>query len=393
MPAFGAPGADVKYREYQVPGGQNYREDLIKAPKFKAPSDAPDDSELLVLKDQLWERIDDARDRYNLLDYEDGSRADQFWQNTIDPLHRELDALEKEILAIRAQRPKNYETSHWPDDPNVLVHSRANDRFLEGAESKGRFIEEIQSDLHQQGHVSGYSQEEHQQLVEQFKKKLESLGPVSSDEMDSPRIRRLQAQEERLEQGPVPNLPFKESYPDLALKQQLLDAAEDPSIDWLGISGPETQINRFPSEKNVKGMQFNYGEKYPAALKKLLKPFGGEVESVNLPFQGKFEEGLEPYIGYNKGTFYRGAPQGEGGTAVASAYPKPNPALQGHFASDLQPVEAILRDQAKQGINPPGPQAWISRLTPEMKQKIKEVGFPAMAALFGLRDAFSGREQ
>ena len=49
-----------------------------------------------------------------------------------------------------------FRSSHYPDYSTILVHTRANERTLPSGEP-GRFVEEVQSDWHQQGKKVGYS--------------------------------------------------------------------------------------------------------------------------------------------------------------------------------------------------------------------------------------------
>jgi hypothetical protein len=53
------------------------------------------------------------------------------------------------------------EERHWPGTPNVLAWSRANDRVIDGKRSL--FLEEIQSDWHQQGRDHGYKTADNEQ--------------------------------------------------------------------------------------------------------------------------------------------------------------------------------------------------------------------------------------
>jgi len=47
----------------------------------------------------------------------------------------------------------------------------------------------------------------------------------------------------------VPDAPFKETWPDLALKQQLLDVAHRRDLSWLGLSGSKTHVDRYGTER------------------------------------------------------------------------------------------------------------------------------------------------
>lgn len=464
-PMYGAPGHDVRYREYQIPGGENYQETLIKAPK-------PEKQVILdANREKAFNAYADAHDhlgnlRQELRDlHEIGNLPFEGQPRDITARARELeDAIEQaqrmrdEAAAHWASFPepepeaRPYLSSHWPEDPNVLVHSRANERRLgtprpnpayedltrqiadkeaelenfrnqrygedwlggptastelvpeervfidqrQGLEDyrnlkvprllpvegpKGRSIEEIQSDLHQAGRKVGYSPEENAQKAIEIQSKYGNEEGFTAQE-----LQQWLRERDQIARGPVPDLPFKESYPDLALKEQLLEVANDPSLEWLGITGPETQIARFPSEQNVKGMQHFYGQEYPNKLAKLLKPFGVKVEKTTLPRVDRPAGFL-----HSQGEIYPIEGAGNYGPPVASVWPRRTPIGFDEDISKL--VSKLEHDYVDNNMQLMGPEAYIARLSPEVKAAIKKVGFPAMTALLGLRNAFSGQQE
>jgi hypothetical protein len=59
---------------------------------------------------------------------------------------------------VAAQKVPSYISPHFPGIPNYVAHLRVNDRT--DAEGKpGLFLEEIQSDRHQQARVKGYKED------------------------------------------------------------------------------------------------------------------------------------------------------------------------------------------------------------------------------------------
>jgi hypothetical protein len=91
-------------------------------------------------------------------------------------------------------QPGWFEGSHW-DEPNVLAHVRFNDR-VDSSGKKTLFLEEVQSDWHEQGRERGYESKElsaeraakAEALKEQRKKAWEAL---ESAEEKIPEIREL----------------------------------------------------------------------------------------------------------------------------------------------------------------------------------------------------------
>jgi len=273
---------------------------------------------------------------------------------------------------------KNFQTPHFNNEPNNIVWSRHNDRTLPpsvgnpNSTGKGRFIEEIQSDLHQQGRELGY---EGQNSELDFAR--ETLGKNT---------------------GQAPDLPFKSTYPDLALKQQLLDAANDPSLEWLGVADANT-VSKMEGHAQVKpGMELNYDQKYPSALKRLLEPLGGKVGYDELPGSKLYSaEGATPTDEGSSIIRAFTAPNQftEEGQQIASIIPSRNSPLPSNVYDDFNSANKLAQQIQASGRTLPGPGFFKANLTPEIKQMIKERGFPAMAALLALKRAnvFSGEEK
>jgi hypothetical protein len=59
----------------------------------------------------------------------------------------------------------------------------------------------------------------------------------------------------------VPDAPFKETWPDLGLKQQLLEAAKDPDAQWLGFTSGQTQAARYDLSKQISRVEFDAGDR------------------------------------------------------------------------------------------------------------------------------------
>jgi tRNA G10 N-methylase Trm11 len=154
------------------------------------------------------------------------------------------------------ETPSVYNSSHF-DEPNILAHIRFNERT--DADGKNvLFVEEIQSDAHQEGRRKGYK------------------GQLTSDEANRLRLLNEQVykigftEKERMEYDAlnkknnidgVPNLPFKKSWHELGFKKALRYAVENgfDQIAWTtGTQQNERydlskQIDSFTYEKNADG--------------------------------------------------------------------------------------------------------------------------------------------
>lgn len=110
----GATGKTPKYSQYQLPGGENYREVVLAMP-------------------------------VEPLTYEEWSseNQDKHWFKTADePFRKKQFALN--IRDGKAALP-SYTSNHFTDVPNYVAHARLNDR-TDSEGKAGTFIEEIQSD-------------------------------------------------------------------------------------------------------------------------------------------------------------------------------------------------------------------------------------------------------
>jgi hypothetical protein len=406
QPSSGLEGLDsnrTKWGFLQTPGPkENYGESLINLP-------VPQQGTSEELKDLFYKR----------------------YAKPFTGTEQELQDFNN-ILANEAGQV--FSSSHW-DEPNNLVWSRHNDRRLgptlsenqvndlyeaERARAgkvepsieelagypKGRFIEEIQSDWHQQGRERGYKPAggftelpegyelrkfgEFDDLRDIWKDSPEELEKWGVYNPNRPgfigRIAGHDTPEEAVQSGleainasRPPDAPYKDTYHELALKQQLLDTANDPSLEWLGVADADT-VSAMEGHTNIRpGTELYYNEKHPSALEKLLKPYGGDVQYDLLPGQQLSASG-------EKGVMVDSIPVAHPLTKFDGIGDHHN---YGRVATDIM-------NEMKQRPQLPGPGFWKANLTPEMKKAIAERGFPAMAALLALQAQqrrFNGEEQ
>jgi len=186
----------TKYSDYQLPGGENYRELLLTKPtKGKSNFEQLSPAELNNLRKQYKEDFGELPDRGELRDY--FAR----YQNQ--------------------ERPDVYHSSHW-DEPNVIAHLRMNDRDIPGV-GKSLHLEELQSDWHQQGRKHGY----------QEGRPGEETGDYSISATHG-----------------IPDAPFKQTWPDLLLKRAIAKAVHEnkDAISW---TPGEQQAARYDLSKHV----------------------------------------------------------------------------------------------------------------------------------------------
>ena len=221
---------------------------------------------------------------------------------------------------------------HWGQEAEgVLVHARIQDFDVNG--NKMLFIEELQSDWHNEGHSKGYSTKEYEDAVESQDKlynKYKKLDLafhkyVRSNEFmtDPDDVRKKKsdwlrgkaetAQKKYLDAekavnslkekgaGDTPNAPFKDTYHEFVLKRLLRMAAEQ-GYDSIGWTPADIQSKRW-SDEFAEGYRIEYDQEMPKFLKKYGRQWGAKVDTSFVPnsngtndFIAKRISTLEGYI-------------------------------------------------------------------------------------------------
>ena len=223
---------------------------------------------------------------------------------------------------------------HWGEE-GVLAHARIQD-FYDADGNKILFIEEIQSDWHNEGHKSGYTSEEYNKAKETFDKlyneyiakkqafnKYVRSGDFRTDPEDVRKKkhdwlrRKMDEAEKRMHDaerdveslkgngvGDTPNAPFKENYHEYVLKRLIRMAAEEgyDSIAWTTSDmqmerwNPTRQTNRALGMSDAKnpdavafeeGYRIEYDQDIPKFLNKYGKQWGAKVGSTELEGTGE----------------------------------------------------------------------------------------------------------
>ncbi len=183
----------------------------------------------------------------------------------------------RELLLTMPEKG-HFESRHF-SEPNILAHVRFNDR-VDADGKKVLFIEEIQSDWHQQGRKKGYTSDKYAKLKALQKEglsdavdaALRDMGRLGFDALVSaraairdnpdyedmweieekykPLLRRYYDHAEaeaRLEErgGGVPDAPFKKTWHEFALKRMIRYAAENGYGKVAWTTGAQ-QVKRYP---------------------------------------------------------------------------------------------------------------------------------------------------
>jgi len=242
-----------KYSNYQVPGGEHYRETLQTLPDAKA-------ARLAEINDEIWSLSHSMERTFDANPPVPGSGP------LGDDVVSTISAGRKRLAALRAERssldaPAQFTSPHF-DDPNILVSTRSGEHALPTGE-RGRVIENVQSDWHQTGREKGYE--------------AGPMPPRSYDVTD----RIIDAIDGKPPPG-VPDGPFKESWPNLGIEREIVDAAES-GAEWIAITPSEVLRKR----GETISPQFQ-DQRLPNILEKLLAPFGGGSQEIAEIIKGVF---------------------------------------------------------------------------------------------------------
>lgn len=233
-----AEAPTTKYHEYQLPGGENYRELLITLPRRKAPQAVPDTTGWTV------EVVDDSvyaytGQRHIIVRDADGNIRGQRsgFRGTDEEAIREFAANQQRAATDDAERLLNFKSSHF-NEPNILAHVRFNERTGPNGEQV-LFLEEVQSDWHQEGRKTGYRQKGKKRFTREESQAYQDdifarfdRGEITREQRNE-ELSRLSEMREKAFHG-VPDAPFKTTWPMLVMKRMVRYAAENgyDAVAW-----------------------------------------------------------------------------------------------------------------------------------------------------------------
>jgi hypothetical protein len=188
----------------------------------------------------------------------------------------------------------------------------------------------------------------------------------------------------------LPDAPFKDAWPELGLKQQVLETAADPEASWFGFTSGQTQADRYDLSKRFSEVHYSGTnlKAYDLDGNEIISRTG--VSAKDLPdYIG--EEGAAALLAQPKqGTLQSltGVDLQVGGKGMKVFYdeilPKRLEKIVKPFGGTVErgAVKTPIYDLATQQKNLSGEAAmWFARLTPEMKARILKEGLPLMSLL------------
>jgi len=256
--------APAKHSRWQLAGGENYREILLKLPNKAMEESAAAEMHYrnFIQKggEPNWAELP--------------VETQQSIINSIPSVYKNLSA------------SPEYRSSHF-DEPNILAHIRVNDR-IDADGKKMLLVEELQSDWHQAGRERGYAPKNAEAQLSASKDRMAERGneirTISSrmaalndsqlDEFNAlaqerQRLQDLQGEETEwgnriydAKNSGVPDAPFKDTWYQLSLKR-ILKYAADNGYERVGLTTGKQQIDRFSNElrQNVDEITFQTGLK------------------------------------------------------------------------------------------------------------------------------------
>jgi hypothetical protein len=365
---------DTKFSKYTLAGGENYRELLMTLPEKGETPEELKARGVLSLEDIAKIINDDQR-----------SDATQY--------------REQELRKI-SKKDSGYKSSHY-DEKNILAHIRFNERTdKDGA--RVMFVEELQSDWHQEGRKKGYSSKDLQKKKAELEKEKKEFRELEDDALEvgvngeegyrekySEIQKRIQIKESEIEklkneilaeESRIPNAPFKTTWNELAFKRALLWAVEN-NFDKVAWTTGEQQAERYDLSKQIQKVSI---WEYSGGAKKLQAIDKNENQVINKDITNENE--IEDYIGKDLANKLINSPFEDkgmdtkvrelsgvdlkvGGEGMKAFYDKIVPTMVNKLAKKFG--GKVETSNIKEAGN-----VWSLEITPAMRDSIQQQGLP-----------------
>lgn len=240
----------TKFSQYQLSGGENYKEILIKAPVKKGEISPAKQATLELEKQGITLEPDMDGGVYpikngDMVEYDELSKSTQ---NLLDTAMGNADNASDFKIVQEAM----FKSSHW-DEPNVIAHLRLNERTYE--DKKVTFIEELQSDWAREGRDKGFIKDIKLSATENngYWDITDQNGNVlSKSSLANTKAQALTEATRELDIGKgIPNNPLLKNWQELSIKRALKEAVDNNS-EYLAWTTSEQQSARYNLAKEIK---------------------------------------------------------------------------------------------------------------------------------------------
>lgn len=243
---------DTKFQSYILPGGENYREFLLKMPSTGKVIDH-------------YSVIQDG-DRFVVANDRTGMKLAGTYSSSRDAAQKFADD-QNNSMAKSEGRDAGFRSTHW-DEPNVLVHFRTQD-FTDADGKKVLLVEEVQSDWHQKGKKEGYAGQldrSELELLDQDQKQwvigikdeqghYVGIGKDEAKTVEDAIDKAIPFLKANWRMGRrVPSAPFKKTWPMLGMKRVLRLAAEE-GYDRVAWTTGAAQAERYDLSKQIRAVE------------------------------------------------------------------------------------------------------------------------------------------
>ena len=413
---YAEPKGDVHYGvedygQYRTPGGENYREILIKLPQERVQAKPISVQDLI---DQGY-RVEDLS--FNPVTFQSSYRIvgpDGNWVSQRSgaygishPGQALIDYAQNlsKREAEEANKPK-FRAPHFGDEgKNLLAHARVQDMIGPNGE-KIMLIDEIQSDWHQAGRSKGYRtpevDEAYRRLDQEYQEYINGLKPRIRALLESKNIPEesigsfLKIDEYNLallgeadkfsefqnklfkmnpERFPA-DAPFKKNWHELVMKR-LMDDAVKNGYDRVIITPGAVQARRYDLSQHVDKLIYNPETEYLSAIKGVEVPFMDRVPKSELQdYVGKeVAEKLLSQTPVNGESVLSGLDMDIGGQGMKGFYDQILPSYikkqygveLGQFPVRTQEYDVVRSNQGDWAIVPQGGMSTVKKgfATPE----------------------------
>jgi len=357
----------AKFSQYQLPGGSNYKEVVVKAPTEGMVGPR-------IIKYDSIDRMFRAYDK-------NGNMVGE--AKTQDELQGDV--------SVKAG---NFKSSHW-DEPNPLLHLRKNDRLTDKKEDVS-FLEELQSDWAKTARSGG------QYKVEPATNLPGNQWWVTDTINESDVGRAFDTKQEAqdwVNQHQSPSHPLLKNWQELGIKKWLMDSVNEGKkyISW---TTGEQQADRYDLATVLNEVKWNKSEWHGRETKAIdliekeghninleiekdgtiIETWGGHADWRGRKINEVIGKGIAEKIIENPKGKLSGKGLSFGGEWAKNLYDKQIPNILRDLTGG-KITEILMPTGTKKDGSPVYLKQPALELTPEIKDDIKKKGFDLFSAL------------